>query len=247
MITIVATGVTGGCGLAAIQQLISNNRGPYRLIIGSRHALESAEAKTAAEDLLAHRKSSKTTIDYLPLDLTSLDSVRSFAKNVKERLSEGTEGIQVDVNHLLLCAGAVCNKRRAINLSQTGTNEVEETVVVNSLSQILLTQLLLDNLDPDARVTIVNSQMHLRAPQSKSLFFASFSNLPIVEYHDLRKPFTICRCNSCHDQNCFRSKAMVGCNSLQLLEASHDALCTNPKTRPTIRRRIKNSHISSSW
>lgn len=165
MITVVATGATGGCGLSAIQQLVSSDQGPFRVIIGSRRILESPEVKAAAEGLLAQRKSSRTTIEYLPLDLTSLATVRTFAAGVQERMGGTEDDGMIDV--LLLCAGTICSNRRAINISQTGEDEVEETLVVNVLSQVLLSHILLEDLHPEGRVVIVNSAMHFHGPNSK--------------------------------------------------------------------------------
>lgn len=160
MKVVVATGVTAGCGLAAMQQLVARDDGPYRVIIGSRRELDSAETQASLKELIALRKSSQTIVEYLALDLVSLPSVEKFATQVKDRLGDAK------VDNLLLCAGAICNERRSIALPNG--NEVEETIFVNVLSQVYLTRLLLDTLAPAGNVTIVNSAMHMHGPSSAS-------------------------------------------------------------------------------
>lgn len=157
--TVVATGVTAGCGRAAIRQLISRNDGPYNVIVGSRRP-ESSETEAAAKELLSCRKSRKTSITYLPLDLLSLQSVENFSALVRDHL-----GAETKIDILLHCGGMLSNKRNILTLPNG--KQTEQTIVVNTLSPVLLTRRLLDCLAPTARVTIVSSVFHNRAPQSK--------------------------------------------------------------------------------
>lgn len=157
--TVVATGVTAGCGRAAIRQLISRNDGPYNVIIGSRRP-ESSETEAAAKELLSCRKSRKTSITYLPLDLLSHQSVGNFSALVRDHL-----GAETKIDIFLHCGGMLSNKRNILTLPNG--KQAEETIVVNTLSPVLLTRRLLDCLAPTARVTIVSSVLHNRAPQSK--------------------------------------------------------------------------------
>lgn len=159
MKTVVATGVTAGCGLAAIRQLISRNDGPYNVIVGSRRP-ESPEMEASAKALLSCRRSSKTSITYLPLDLLSFQSVEHFATLVRTRL-----GTETGIDILLHCGGMLSTEHTILTLPNG--KQAEQTVVVNSLSPALLTRHLLDCLAPAARVTIVSSYMHTKAPQSK--------------------------------------------------------------------------------
>lgn len=159
MKTIVATGVTSGCGLAGLRQLIAREDGPYNVIVGSRRP-DTAESQAATKELLALRKSNKTTVSYVPLDLLSIESVEKFPTLVKERLGPSTK-----IDTLLLCAGTMANERRLIN-SLNG-QKVEETLFVNTLSPALITKRLLDSLSPTARVVLVSSTLHSRAPQSE--------------------------------------------------------------------------------
>jgi NAD(P)-dependent dehydrogenase (short-subunit alcohol dehydrogenase family) len=159
MKTVVATGVTTGCGLAAIRQLISQNYGPYDVIVGSRRPA-SPETEAAGKALLSCRKSGKASITYLPLDLLSLQSVDHFASLVHHHL-----GSEKKIDILLHCGGMLSNERNILTLPNG--KQVEQTIVVNSLSPALLTYRLLDCLAPTAHVTIVSSYMHHNAPQSK--------------------------------------------------------------------------------
>jgi NAD(P)-dependent dehydrogenase (short-subunit alcohol dehydrogenase family) len=159
MKTVVATGVTAGCGLAAIRQLISRYDGPYNVIIGSRRP-ESPETEAAAKALLSCRKTSKTSITYLPLDLLSFQSVENFADLVRQHL-----GAETGIDILLHCGGMLSTERNILTLPNG--KQAEQTIVVNTLSPALLTRHLLDCLAPAARVTIVSSYMHTKAPHSK--------------------------------------------------------------------------------
>ncbi|KAF8309883.1 NAD(P)-binding protein [Clavulina sp. PMI_390] len=155
MKTVVATGVTSGLGLHALRQLIERDDGPYNVIASSRRP-EASQA--AASELLATRKSSKTTITYVPLDLLSVKSIEKFASAVKDKL-----GAQTKIDILLLCAGTTSDNRDEVE-GVTG-QKVESIFFVNTHTPALLTRRLLNSLAPNARVALVSSDMHLYTPQ----------------------------------------------------------------------------------
>lgn len=159
MRTVVATGVTSGCGLASLKQLIAREDGPYNVIVGSRRP-ENPQSQSDAKEVLSLRRSDQTTITYVPLDLLSLESIEKFPTLVKERLGADTK---IDV--LLHCAGIISTERTL--LPTPNGQKVEETLSVNSLAPALITRRLLDSLSPTGRVVLVSSALHQRAPQSK--------------------------------------------------------------------------------
>lgn len=157
MLTVVATGVTSGCGLNAIRQLIAREDGPFRILVGSRRP-DSPHTQTTPAELLAHRSNPETTITYLPLDLVSIDSVEGFAVRATESLGADTK---IDI--LLHCAGIISGGRTLVK--SVDGKQVEETLFVNALAPAILTQRLLDNLSFSARVVLVSSLMHKQAPK----------------------------------------------------------------------------------
>lgn len=162
LLTIVATGLTSGLGLETLKQLVVRD-GVYRVIIGSRNFPPPEQAN----QLLALRSSSQTTIEYLPLDLTSPTSVEAFPEHVKDALLD----TRIDI--LLLCAGTWAGERRTVKIPGDSP-EIEETLYVNIVSQALLTNRLLKMMTKTGRISIVNSGRHFKAPQrTRFEYFAS--------------------------------------------------------------------------
>lgn len=163
-LTIVATGLTSGLGLETLKQLIALE-GVYRVIIGSRNIPPPEQTK----QLLALRSSSQTSIEYLPLDLSSPISVDTFPNHVKDALRD----TRIDV--LLLCAGMSAGERRDIKLS-VGNLEVEETLYVNVLGQVLIVNRLLRVMATTGRISLVNSGRHLNAPKRTCFNYCALSH-----------------------------------------------------------------------
>jgi NAD(P)-dependent dehydrogenase (short-subunit alcohol dehydrogenase family) len=128
MKTIVMTGGTAGIGLAAAKQLRS--RQGVRLLLGARDT-------TSVEG------------DSRPLDLTRLDSVRSFAAAVQEWLA----GSSIDA--LVLNAGT-----QFVDVNQRTEDGFETTFAVNHLAHYLLLRLLMPRLATGAIVVITTSNLH---------------------------------------------------------------------------------------
>jgi NAD(P)-dependent dehydrogenase (short-subunit alcohol dehydrogenase family) len=128
MKTIVMTGGTAGIGLAALQQIRRSS--DVRLLVGAR-----GQASAAVESL--------------PLDLTRLASVRSFAAAVEERLGEA------NIDGLVLNAGM-----QVSDVRQHTEDGFEITFAVNHLAHYLLLRLLMPRLAPGATVVITTSNLH---------------------------------------------------------------------------------------
>lgn len=127
MSTMVMTGGTSGFGAIAAEQLRSS--GDTRLILGARRPQPLGES--------------------VALDLTSLESVRSFASEVRSRLG----GSPIDA--LVLNAGVV---RRDVD-GRTADG-FETTFGVNHLAHYLLLRLLLADLAEGATVVVTTSGTH---------------------------------------------------------------------------------------
>ncbi|MFS1523836.1 SDR family NAD(P)-dependent oxidoreductase [Microbulbifer sp. 2304DJ12-6] len=129
---VVMTGATAGIGTHAVKQIATVNR---RVIVGTR----------------------STPSEYgesLPLDLSSLASVRAFAGKVQKALA----GARIDT--LVLNAGIALS-----NTAQKTEDGFETTFAVNHLAHYLLARLLLPNMAPEGKIIITTSDVHAQAPQ----------------------------------------------------------------------------------
>jgi len=128
MKTIVMTGGTNGIGLVAAEQM---RRAPdVRLLVGARGKAPSK-------------------LETLPLDLTRLASVRSFAAAVEQWPGDG------QIDGLVLNAGM-----QVRNIDQRTEDGFEPTFAVNHLAHYLLLRLLSPRLAPGAIVVITTSNLH---------------------------------------------------------------------------------------
>ncbi len=137
------TGANAGLGLEAATRLAAKKQ---NLVLAGRN--QSAIEK-AASDLRERYGVQVTTV---PLDLSSLASVRSAARDVQRLIAEG----QIQPLNALLCnAGA--QFRGPISYSKDG---YEETFAINYLGHFLLVSLLLDSLTANGRLVFTGSGTH---------------------------------------------------------------------------------------
>jgi NAD(P)-dependent dehydrogenase (short-subunit alcohol dehydrogenase family) len=130
--TYVMTGATSGIGAKALARLAAEP--DTRVLIGARNP-DNATVPAG--------------VDALPLDLSSLESVRAFATNVRASL----DGAPID--RLILNAG--------INGSTAGARSADGfdlTFATNHLAHYLLARLLLDDIAENGRVIMTTSDTH---------------------------------------------------------------------------------------
>jgi len=91
-----------------------------------------------------------SSVDWIPTDLSSLESVRSFVQTFRKRYDQ--------LDALFNCAGSLLQKR------QTTVDGLEGNFATNYLSHFLLTNLLLEPLRkaPKARVITISGRAHKR-------------------------------------------------------------------------------------
>jgi NAD(P)-dependent dehydrogenase (short-subunit alcohol dehydrogenase family) len=128
MKTIVMTGGTNGIGLVAATRMLG--AADIRLLVGAR-------GKAPPE------------IECLPLDLSRLASVRSFAAGVEQWLGDAL------IDGLVLNAGAQVG-----DVKHRTEDGFETTFAVNHLAHYLLLRLLTPRLAPGAIVVITTSNLH---------------------------------------------------------------------------------------
>jgi NAD(P)-dependent dehydrogenase (short-subunit alcohol dehydrogenase family) len=122
------TGATSGIGAEALKRLVA--RPNTEVVVGARGSREVPEATV------------------LPLDLASLESVRSFADAVNASIANA------GINVLVLNAGAQFRKE------QRSVDGFEMTFAVNHLSHYLLARLLVPNMAEGGRLVITTSDTH---------------------------------------------------------------------------------------
>jgi len=123
--TIVMTGGSSGFGAIAVQMFVQSSG--TRLLVGSR----------------------SPSVDSVPLELTQLDSVRTFAWSVLEQLGD------TRIDALLLNAGTVLP-----NDTGRTADGYETTFAVNHLAHYLLIRLLIPTLADGARIVLTTSGTH---------------------------------------------------------------------------------------
>ena len=138
--TIVITGATSGIGRSAAAQLAHQGA---RVILACR---DPSKAEATRKEIL--QETGTETVETVPLDLESFDSVRNCAQTISER----AEYLDVLINN----AGVMPLR------AYQSRNGFEIHMAVNFLGHFLLTQLLLGKLhaSPSARIVHVASLMH---------------------------------------------------------------------------------------
>ncbi|KAJ6026042.1 hypothetical protein N7444_013721, partial [Penicillium canescens] len=141
--TVIATGTSSGLGFEAIKQLLEQTQQSYNFILGAR----DTAGTRAAYDALKF-DTAKHSVAILPLDLSDLRSVQSFAKQALSQLG------QKKLDSLLLVAGML---NSAEGPGPHGSQWCE-SYVVNHLAQHYLVHLLADALAASqSRLVIVSS------------------------------------------------------------------------------------------
>ncbi|MCJ1455123.1 hypothetical protein MMC28_005477 [Mycoblastus sanguinarius] len=138
--TILITGGTSGLGLQASIQL-AHQCPDSHIVLASRSDKDSAVS--TIEKATGHKH-----ISFLPLDLSSLANVRTFATTYSTKNNP-------PLSTLLLSAGVQFPGPVAFN----GEN-IEKTFAINHLGHALLFYLLRPHLSSDARIVITSSGTH---------------------------------------------------------------------------------------
>ena len=138
MKTAIVTGANSGMGKATVKALSDQGMTVVMLC-------RSEERDRAACELLL-RENSKRNLDLMICDLGDFDSIRSFARRVKEKYP---------------CIDVLVNNAGFISLDRQETKEgMEKQFGINYLGHFLLTTLLLDWMEPGARIVNVASGAH---------------------------------------------------------------------------------------
>ncbi|ROT38265.1 NAD(P)-binding protein [Sodiomyces alkalinus F11] len=153
--TIIATGASSGLGFEAVKQLLQQSQQRYRFILGARHAAKAREDYAAlAFDASEHH------VTVLPLELSNLRDVRTFARQALDAL--GNE----KVDFLLLNAAMSSGAEKPGPFGSKWC----ESHVVNHLAQHYLVHLLRDKLvESRSRLVFVSSGAVRNVPDPTAL------------------------------------------------------------------------------
>ena len=171
MKTVIITGANSGLGFETAKKIAAQPE--YRLILACRNSekAESARAAIIAETGNPH-------VDTMPLDTSSLASVRAFA----DAFPATGEKIYALVNN----AGISSMGHEGV--TEEGFDLVFAT---NYLGHFLLTQLLLPRMEEDGRIYSISSDMHnppgaeLTWPGAEALFHPQGENKRNYSYSKL--------------------------------------------------------------
>jgi len=163
--TIILTGGTSGLGYAYARTLAASHPDRY-VVLASRNQLQGKRAVNTLKHEIGNQH-----IEWMPLDLASLASVRSFAREVAAR-------------DLPPWHAVVCNAGLQVVSGTTYTQDgFETTFGVNCLGHFLLVNVLLRQLIAPARIVFVSSDAHDPEYQSS---LHRFVGLNPPRYHDAR-------------------------------------------------------------
>jgi len=140
--TVIITGGNSGLGFECAKA-IANSHQNWHILISSRN---EEKGMKAIKKIKANNNNKN--ISMLKLDLSSHQSVRAFVKNFKKSNYPPLKG--------LICNAGIMI-RESVKASAEG---YEMTFAVNHLGHFVLTNLLLDELEPNARIVVVSSNMH---------------------------------------------------------------------------------------
>lgn len=148
--TAIITGANGGMGL---EETLAVAKAGYRVIMACYAPSHPEEAQ---RQVIA--QTGNTHIEVIPIDLSSLASVRQFVDEVKQRVDH--------VDLLMNNAGTLETTLR------TTTDGLERTVSINYVAPYLLTRLLLPLMGKGSRIVSMTSCAHVagRLPSLPNFF-----------------------------------------------------------------------------
>jgi len=164
--TIILTGGTSGVGYASAR-MIAASHPDWHLVIASRNRRQGMQVVNTLKN-----KTGNQHIEWMPLDLASLASVRAFARDFA-------------VRDLPTLYAVICNAGLQVISGTTYTQDgFETTFGVNCLGHFLLVNMLLRHMVAPARIVFVSSDAHI--PASKKTLMSRLIAATPPRYRDAR-------------------------------------------------------------
>ena len=164
--TIILTGGTSGLGYACARTIAASHP-DWNLVIPGRNERQGAQAVNTLQQQTGNQH-----IEWMPLDLASLASVRAFAKDFA-------------VRDLPPLHAVICNAGLQVVSGTTYTQDgFEMTFGVNCLGHFLLVNLLLRHLATPARIVFLSSDSH--NPENSRTFMSRMIGTTPPRYRDAR-------------------------------------------------------------
>lgn len=171
--TVLITGGSSGLGYETARR-IARSSTDWHVAIASR---DPGRCEGAAERL--RRETQNPGVVAQPVDLSSLRSIRTFARDFRARGLPPVRAI-------------VCNAGVQVVSGLTRTVDgLETTFAVNHLAHFLLVNLLIDALGPPARVVVVSSDTHdpaqrtgMPAPRWRDPYLLAYPERDPVPTHE---------------------------------------------------------------
>ncbi|NLO71533.1 MAG: SDR family NAD(P)-dependent oxidoreductase [Porphyromonadaceae bacterium] len=135
--TVIVTGASGSIGAEVVKSLLQKN---FSVIMACR---DLEKGNTVRNEILKEFKGKENVVSLEKLDMSSFSSIRQFVDKISNK--------NIQLYGLMNNAGTI---NRGFQLTNDG---VEETIAVNYLGIVLLTEVLLPMLDNGARITNVIS------------------------------------------------------------------------------------------
>ncbi|PSR90381.1 putative short-chain dehydrogenase [Coniella lustricola] len=153
--TILVTGANGGLGSAIVQRIVASAElARYHGLYAVRS--DSSSSCSTLKSILASAADNVSNHDVIPLDLSSLDSVRRTAASINARVAAGEIP---PIRVLILNAGLQeYDQQHWLSEEEGG---LDLTFAANYLGHWLLTLLLLQSMDKErGRIVVIGSQSH---------------------------------------------------------------------------------------
>ena len=148
--TVIITGANGGLGSAFVSQFL---RSPQASAHTGLFAVRNPSTATTLQKVVSSESRPNSHHEILSLDISTLDSVRTGAKAINDRVASGA---LPPIRALVL--NAAVQHATGQNFTKDG---LEANFGINYLSNFLLTLLLLQSMDKDSgRVVMVASWTH---------------------------------------------------------------------------------------
>jgi protochlorophyllide reductase len=188
--------VSSGIGLSAAKLLVMNNPS-HRIILACRTQESADRARKDLWTLLPNDEHSRRNIIALACDHTSFECIRQFNESSRTQLDTSYNPIKWAHNGIdVLCLNAAILVPKDSG-PQFTSDELEVTFQTNFLAPFLLLHLIMDRVNPGARIVLTTSGLY----QHVSL--TNFNGMVDARTRHARKNFDTIDGSTYHYKTCY--------------------------------------------